>query len=284
MTATETAGQDNVEQAIFRRIVVWFDPQASEHGSWSHALEWATRLRLPLCVLAANPIACEHVFPGATACALRGIRWDFKLCGNPPLADVSDLLEPADLFVFNQALPPVLRHEFLLRTVDQSGIAVLVCTTSPLPLTRVLMLDQLNYSGLRFLARGIKLANYLGAAPVVLTVARSERAARSRQQLIRRALGCCDLTVDIDFVVGSEVRAAVAHVARWRRSQLVVMEQQSAPGWWRWLRGNPMERLMDGLDSLAFLSLPEAGAIDSHLDPLHPALASEEATLLPASR
>jgi hypothetical protein len=63
---------------------------------------------------------------------------------------------------------------------------------------------------------------------------------------------------DFDFLVGSDVRAAVTSVARWRGCQLVVVEQHTDPAWLRWLRGNPLEQLIGFIGSVSFLALPEA--------------------------
>jgi hypothetical protein len=40
------------------------------------------------------------------------------------------------------------------------------------------------------------------------------------------------------------------------------MERKEAPTWWRWLRGDPMEQLLNLTQSLTFLALPEAGVPD----------------------
>jgi hypothetical protein len=98
------------------------------------------------------------------------------------------------------------------------------------------------------------------AAPVVLTVARSEREGQLRQQVAREALAGRGLGADFDLLVGSEIRAVVLHVARWRACPLVILERQGCPSWWRWLRGGTTEWFLNRTEAQAFLAIPATAA------------------------
>jgi K+-sensing histidine kinase KdpD len=92
----------------------------------------------------------------------------------------------------------------------------------------------------------------------VLTVARTERQARQDQRAAEELFAARGLLADFDFVVGFDVRTAVASVARWRRCSHVVLEKTRSSSWWRWLRRDTMSLLSDLTDALTFLALPGA--------------------------
>jgi K+-sensing histidine kinase KdpD len=129
-----------------------------------------------------------------------------------------------------------------------------------MPLTRILLLNETKRRQVGYLRAAADLCRRLEVKPVVLTIARSERQAHLQEQDAREALTGHGLSCDFDFVVGSEVKAAVAGVARWRRCQLVIMDRANVAPWWRWLRGSTWERLIDLEEPLAFLSLSAEGA------------------------
>src|SRR5262249_15212808 len=59
----------------------------------------------------------------------------------------------------------------------------------------------------------------------------------------------------IDTLIGGDVRAAVAGVARWRKCQLVVTHHHPTNPWLRWLRTSMPAQLLGLADSLALLAL-----------------------------
>jgi hypothetical protein len=69
------------------------------------------------------------------------------------------------------------------------------------------------------------------------------------------------LSGDYDYVVGSDVRSAVAWAANWRRCSHVMVEKRRVFPWQRWLRRSSFERLLGLTDTLTLLALPlSAGA------------------------
>jgi K+-sensing histidine kinase KdpD len=149
---------------------------------------------------------------------------------------------------------------------------VLFCADAWESLARVLLVDQGDHGNERFLRTAVELCRRLEAAPLVLTVARSERAARARQQIVQATLADCNREAGLDYITGYETRVAIAHVARWRRCQLVVLEQRASAPWWRWLRDTSTDWLAELAESLTFLALPRMELRKSDAEP--PILAS----------
>jgi hypothetical protein len=205
----------------------------------------------------------------AAACGQRGVPWETGSLEDP-------LFEPGTLLMLGSALPEAQRKVFLSQKLRDSGVAVLLCPDIARPCTRVLLLNDDSASQEGFLAAGVALCRELGARPVVLTVARSERLARQRQQAAQEALAGSGLGCDFDLIIGAEIRAAVGQVARWRRCQAIVVERRSAPPWWRWWRGGTADKLMGLADIFALLIIPGAGMLDSTPNPRRAPPASRE--------
>jgi nucleotide-binding universal stress UspA family protein len=202
---------------------------------------------------------CEQDGACAAACAAAQVPWEVVSCGEKSLRQ---LVQTEDLLVLGQALPAARKQELLREVELYQDLAVLVCSDEGSALTRVLLVDQDDSGKRPEWSTALELCRACRTSLVVLTVARSERAAQIRQQTAIEALSGCGVEVDFDLVVGSEVRTAVAHVARWRRCQLVVMRRHQGRAWWRWLRGRPTELVMEVANSLSFLTLPTGMGVD----------------------
>jgi len=248
---------------MFGRLVVLLDDLAPGAGVFAQAVQWHRRLHVPLHAIALpawrQPSQANDEEDPLRACAATcehdGDALDITFTTGQ-LGDAWRLLHPDDLVLFGQRLPVEARTWLQRQALGSMAPAVLVCPDDCSPLTRVLVLDQADHSTETFLVGAVKLAAELQAAAVVLTVAPTEKAALARQQKARQALRQAELWADCDFVVGSEVGAAVAHVARWRRSQLIMLERPNLSSWRRWLRGNTLTQRFDEMGSLAVLSLP----------------------------
>jgi hypothetical protein len=123
----------------------------------------------------------------------------------------------------------------------------------------VLLLNQGLDPANSFLTSAAQVCRAFQVTPVVLTVARSEKEARLRQRFAEETFAAQKLPGDFDFVVGCDVRVAVSLEARCRRCSHVFVEKHNAPPWWRWLRGDVMQRLLGLSESFAFLTLSGAG-------------------------
>jgi hypothetical protein len=273
--------------AIFRRLVVLLDRPDPARGAFAHALDWACQLKLPLHGIifqatkgetaqgpgdqkalqgAAAPhqpltgVANPEGMAACAACGQRGVPWE--------TGSLEDrLFEPGTLVMLGSALPEAQRKVFLSQKLRDSGVAVLLCPDIARPCTRVLLLNDDSATREGFLTTGVALCRDLGAWPVVLTVARSERRARQRQQAAQEVLAGSGLGCDFDLIIGAEIRVAVGQVARWRRCQVIAMEHRSDPPWWRWWHGETAEKLMGLADTFALLTIPGAGALDPTPNP-----------------
>lgn len=195
----------------------------------------------------------------ARACARASVRWEWSRLNDHPLAALLQAVAPDDLLVLDQGLPPAQKHYLFHQAARDLAQAVLVCPRAWSPLARVLLVDQGSATTGGFLQRAAALCQGLGVEPIVLTVARSERTAKVRQEAARAALADRGLRACFDFLVGADVRAAVACIARWRQCQLVVVPRQDSPPWWRWLRGAMIDWVTKVTEFTSFLSLPCAG-------------------------
>jgi hypothetical protein len=266
-----------------RHVSVWLDDLAPERGAFAHALEWAAHLGLPLEGIAStlrmgggrmlnhpgeegrrasdatpSAVSADKLVACATACVRKGVSWDTSLWQGG-LAGSDQFLRPVELCVFGDALPPPLKEQLLRRSLRSPDTSVLVCPRSWQPVSRVLVLHEHRDPNNGFLDAAAAVCHAFQIAPVVLTVARSEREARLRQRFAEERFGTCRQLADFDFVVGCDLRTAVAWVARWRRCSHVFVERGSAPPWWRWLRGDTLQRLFGLSDALTFLALPGVG-------------------------
>jgi hypothetical protein len=244
------------------QVAVWLDDLAPSAGAFVHALEWAGRLRLSL--RGVGVVRGKQGWPDALdacadACSRKGVPWEVSLWPGELAPGIQGFLGPARLCVFGQSLPAALRGEILRRSFHSPWTAVLVCPNHWMALDRVLLLNQNRDPAGTFLIEAAQLCRALQVAPVVLTVAWSEREARLRQQFAEETLAAQDLPGEFDFVAGGDIRAAVALDTRWRHCTHVVVERETAGSWWRWLRGDTLERLLSLSDSLTLLAFSPKG-------------------------
>jgi K+-sensing histidine kinase KdpD len=183
----------------------------------------------------------------------------------------------SDLLVV-RSQTPALKTMLSERTVS----SVLVCPQTWSPSSRFLLLDDGQADSDAYLSRALELCRQLRIIPVLLTWARSERAALVRQERIRNLLGVSGPFAVFDTIVGGDLRAAVAGVARWRKCQTVVACHSLAPRWPRWLRSSAAEQIMDLADSLAVLALPAAAVKEASALPAR-GLPAAAASALPAA-
>ena len=266
------------ETPVFRRLVVVLDDFAPWQGAFAHALDWAWRLRLPIQALYPPWMGYSKIgnrqpsgpCNGATlatdettwlrscahASAELGVVCELSKWEGNALTGLRRSLAANDICIISNSLPLAHKRFLLRQTPGSPSPAILICAESHASLSRILLLCSGNPN--RFLLKAVHVCRELRARPVVLSVASSERAAQRHQQAAREALARYEQNCDFDFLVGSDVRAAVTSVARWRGCQLVVVEQHTDPAWLRWLRGNPLEQLIGFIGSVSFLALPEA--------------------------
>jgi hypothetical protein len=249
-----------------RRMSVWLDDLAPEGGAFAHALEWAKRFDLPLCGLEARPrpSLTETTWQAcAAACSREGIPWSPHSWETRLDREAESSSAAFELAVLGIALPPGSRNRVLRETLGSPNTLALVCPRSWRPLARVLVLHDERDPESHFLESVISLCRVWDTVPVVLSVARSEPEARSLLQFAEDAFARERMPALFDLLVGENPSTAAAGVARWRSCTHVFVRRQDQSGWRRWLRGDPLHRLLGLADSLALVSVPGANLPDS---------------------
>src|SRR5262249_31655113 len=137
----------------------------------------------------------------ADKCARLGVSCDVQR-GNAPLPPEP---EEGDLHVLD-------------RNTSASDIATaaatLRCAVPWQPRARLLILEEGRPLSSAFLQAAVRLSRGWSSEPVVLTVARTERAALRQQQRLQALAP--DLAAEFDSYVGPDVPGGVARIARWR--------------------------------------------------------------------
>ncbi len=287
-----------------QRVCVWLDGLAPGQGAFAHALDWAARLGLPLCGLAHSPgtrggrtayprseggpgegrpvsasaeqrQACERV------CQSRGVAWTASPREGPVGGRGGHAACPAELCAWGAFLPGRLKEALLRKSWEDTQTAALVCPRSWRPVSRVLVLNQPFEPGSGFLESAVALCRTLQVVPIVLTVDRSEEAARLRQRTAEEVFAVRGWRAEFDFIVGCDVCTAVTWATRWRRCTHVFVERRPVPPWSRWLHGDTLRRLLALPTDLTFLALPGAGQPLPRPADLHPSAAGREAGQAP---
>lgn len=267
-------------------VVNAIDP---ERGALAHANEWASRLHLPLRAVewpsrtqdsselrwapttssqleacaqgrtqaasAASPTTLQAL---SATCGRSGVAWDACVWQGSRSVGAQQVFRPFDLCVFGAALSAAVKETLYSRSLQSPQASVMVCPQTWRPAPRVLVLNQHRRPDEGFLDTVAAVCKAFQATPVLLTTARTEREARSRERIVEEAFARRGLTVDFDYVAGCDVPTAVARAARWRRCSHVFVERSSTSLWRRWLFGDIMRELADLSESLALVAIPAA--------------------------
>jgi hypothetical protein len=197
----------------------------------------------------------------AAACGRSNVPWRLTRWPSYQLDQLRDVVGCTDLLVVGHRLGSLGRTVVAAQLARLDSPPVLVCPDVWKPVSRILVLDEGQAANAGHLASGAAAARCFGAGLVVLTVARSERAAHVRQQAARATLARHGTAADFDFAVGSDLPEAVVQVARWRRCPLVILQRPPGRRWWPWQRPAATEVLLDVSGDVALLTLPEAVAV-----------------------
>ena len=255
-----------------QQISVWVDEMHPRSGAFARALELASRLGLPLRAVvpsadslrrlpAEDRSAPDRPVAGLVtacqaACAERRVPMECAVLNGNVSESVAGFLRPSALCVFGSALADTAKVELVRQTLRAEHVPVFVCPQIPQPISRLLILHQAAELADSFLRPVAQLCGALHVAPVVLALAHKDREARALQDAAQDVWGELGLCADVDVVVGSEPRDALASVARWRRCSHVVVPRHAPAAWWRWLRGDSLGRLLGLADTIGLLALP----------------------------
>src|SRR5262249_19633791 len=182
-----------------RRVVVLLDALAPGAGAFAHAREWSVRLDLPVHGLLAPSLGAgtaEAARDCMEACVASGVLLELSTWRGRAGPGMLRLLPEGDLLVLGHAISPERKRELFREAGRSPGTAVLICPAEREPISRVLLIDQGTHSNYRLLSAAVNLARLFPFAPVLLTVARSARAAQQRQLAARQALGAMSWHMD----------------------------------------------------------------------------------------
>lgn len=250
-----------------RQITVWLDELAPGQGTFAHALEWATMLHLPLRGLVSVgrnrwPLPAETIAACESACAWSGVSWSWAH-EDPDRHEDRDGENglSSNLLVIGGAMPVSINRRLFRDAVNRPQVGPLVCPRSWEYLRRPLVINEGRTRGQGFLEAAVRICHDVAQPAVVLTVARFDEDARSRQQLAEEVFAAHGVKADFHVVVGGDFYSGVSVVANWRRCSHVFVEKISVSSVQRWLGRNVSDHIFEWSDSFAFLPIP-AAALD----------------------
>jgi len=135
----------------------------------------------------------------------------------------------------------------------------MVCPPQWQPMSRVLIIHGEREGSLGYLDSAALLCSAFQVSPIVLTVARTDSRRERAMQQAEGTIAQRRLSAYFDFAAGYDLRKVVASIAHWRRCSHVFLARRRAIPWWRWLRGDMLQRLLALSNTLTFLALPEPG-------------------------
>jgi len=222
--------------AIFRRLLVIPDDQSPQGSVPSLAQDWGRRFSLPL-----HQIPREIIEETTHA---RG--------------ELFARTELCDLVLVGKGLTQAQKRQLLQEATQRGRPAVLMYPSIWEPPARVLLVDQGEKLNAAFLAQAAEICSRLRSVPILLTLARSERVGRARQELGRSVLAGFGWNVDCDLFAGWRIWAALASVARWRRCQLAIVELLKGSAWWQRFARVPPNWQTELAEKIPVLCLPKA--------------------------
>jgi hypothetical protein len=286
---------------IFRRLIVSLDHLAPERGAFSYAVGLARCLHLAIHGIAGYPwsftdddargavksdrrqLGAHFIEPSdsgiagvgprdigpkcASICAKWDIPWKLCSCDGHSSARLEQFAGEGDLLLLNRIRSVIQGIELFAAPRSPGAPAVLLCSDTWVPPTKVLIVDQGQQEHSGFLEAALNLCHDLQVAPIVLTIGCSQRAAQARQQAVRDELARSGFRADFDFIVGCETHVAAANVARWRRCQFAIVGLHQQEPWWRRFANIGATSPIAWPQSLTFLMLPETALSRSTSEP-----------------
>ena len=216
-----------------------FSPEASLRNGAAHA-------QTPPLTLT------EQITQASRMCDRQQVSWEFTALAQHSTTSICARWQQKDLLILNHRFA-YLRELIEARSRQDQGL--LVCPEPFEGVSRILLLDQGDHPGKDWAEVARQLQGWFQADFVLLTLASSERAGKSRQEEIWKAFAPTSLHVEFDLLV-APISEVVKKIACWRRCSLVVLEKSSHSWWGRWRR-DPAEELVTNEAGPALLALPE---------------------------
>jgi len=266
-----------------QHVSVWLDDASQNEITYSHALEWATRLHLPLRVVAiTDPPVMNKIKAWGETAALRGVALETHLTVERTNAAIEQFLRTNGLCVFSGAPESQIEKELLQRSSRIPTVCQLLCASTFTQINRVLVLCRDADLRADFLESAARLCHALETTPIILILAGSEYDAELKQEYAEGIFHSRRMQADVDFVIDRDPVHAVNRVVSWRRCSHIIMPRSSEVS-------DQLQR--DLTTSVSVLTVPNAVSLDtprrirsnrgilpwSRLDVIEPFTASEHA-------
>src|SRR5262249_8902575 len=146
-----------------QQVSVWLDDLAPEQGAFAHALDWASRLGVPLHGLAMASFRAESPWEAcAAACLQRGVPWHGSMRQGTWQPAVEQSLGSDELCVFGDALPSQVKTYLLRRSLQSPGANILACPRTWQPALRALLVHEQCDADNPFLDAATRLCEAIG--------------------------------------------------------------------------------------------------------------------------
>jgi hypothetical protein len=264
-------------------VSVWLDDLSSD-GTFAEALEWASRLGLPLRAVVTpaqspnhelhpppvTPVV-EKVKKWGNICAQRGVAMETSFCAGGIEAGIEQFLRPWGVCVFEENRSDPVREKLVTRCTRNEKVLSLLAPPAHRAMTRILILQHQQNPSSSFLQSAVRLCLGLEVQPLILTMASSERQARLGQSFAAGVCSSLRVQANFDSLVAFDFRGAVKQIAAWRNCSHVIVERANDVSLWQRLRGNGLWQHLQGdvfselrslAPSFALVGLPESLALE----------------------
>ncbi len=209
-------------------VSFWLEAKSGNDIAFSHALEWAFRLELPLRITAiTNPPVTEKIRNWNEAAALRGVGIEMHLTMARTQGAVDQFLRANGLCVFSEASDAYLTPHLMRRSAQIQSICQLLCPRVFSPIDRVLVVCRDADWRAQYLESAARICQSLNTTPIVLILAGSECDAKLKQEFAEGIFHSRQMLADIDFVIDRDPVLAVNRIVSWRRCTHVIMSRSS---------------------------------------------------------
>ncbi len=237
-----------------QHVSIWLEDASANEIVFSHALEWAFRLHVPLRVVAiTHPPVMDKIKAWGETTALRGVALEAHLTVEKTQAAIEQFLRTNSLCVFSDTADTQIEQELLQRSSRIPTVCQLHCANTFTPIDRVLVLCRDADLRAEYLESAARLCHALETTPIVLILAGSEYDAELKQEYAEGIFHSRRMLADVDFVIDRDPGQAVKRVVSWRRCSHIIVPRSSEAS----------DRLLRDLSaSVSVLTVPDAVSLD----------------------
>lgn len=256
--------------SAIKHVSLWLDDASLEEATFSHALEWAIGLSLPIRAIASTHAVADRsarvpvldrLRAWGTACAEKGVSLETHLSLERTQGLIDHFLRPGGLCVFTDPASSRIQRDLFDRSLRSSAICQLICSRTYASIRRVLILCHQPRISTTYLESAARICRGLATSPIILVLADSEGEAQVKQGYVEGVCNWLELEADLDTVIHHDPAQVVGRVVSWRSCSHVIIQRKS-DGTTDEPPQNIVEQFRDGGSPVTILSLPEAAALD----------------------